>query len=324
VEENLSRGFSPPVTIATDHRANRLRAIAMPARIISLLNFKGGVGKTSLSVNLAACLAHTLGQRVLLIDCDLQSNSSIWLLGFSQWNYLNQRRGQTIRGTYLPEATPLRKRIIHHVLSDRVPTGPIHNLDLLPATYELFDFEESRLEDNFYVRFNEELDAVRDDYDYIIFDCPPNLFKASRTAVFASNEIYVPCNPDHLSAIGLNLLIGKLISFYREIEVEALPLADNYRHARIAGVILNNVETTRRIDAIEGMMRMTLSGGLEAVAAGSTVLQQRIRATINAQGVIQKNLPVVVAPGNGNAAFAGLREDYINLATRVHETRPII
>lgn len=296
----------------------------MHPRIISLLNFKGGVGKTSLSVNLAACLAHTLGQRVLLVDCDLQSNSSIWLLGFSQWNFVNQHRGQTIRGTYLPNALPLRKRIIRQVLSDRVPSGPIHNLDLLPATYELFDFEESRLEDNFFIRFNSELDSVRDDYDYIIFDCPPNLFKASRTAVFASNEIYVPCNPDHLSAIGLNLLIGKLINFYRDIERIGLPLASDYRHATISGVIMNNVETNRRIDAIEGMMRMTLNGGSESVSTNATVLQQRIRATINAQGVIQKNLPVVIAPSNGNPAFTGLREDYISLAERIHQTNPAI
>lgn len=295
----------------------------MPPRIISLVNFKGGVGKTSLSVNLAACLAHTHNQRVLLVDCDLQSNSSIWLLGFSKWHYINEKRGQTIRGSFIPDGLPLRSRIIRRVLSHNIATGPILNLDLLPATYELFDFEESKLEDNFYLRFNDELNTVRDEYDYIIFDCPPNLFKASRTAVFASNEIYVPCNPDHLSAIGLNLLMGKLINFYREIEVTAIPLANDYRHARISGVILNNVETNRNISTIEGMMRMALAVGSEAVAPGATVLPQRIRATVNAQGVIQQNLPVVVAPRVTGGAFAGLRDDYINLATRIHETRPL-
>jgi chromosome partitioning protein len=60
----------------------------MPARRISFVNFKGGVGKTSLTVNIAACLAHELGQRVLLVDCDSQSNASIWLMGVPRWNIL--------------------------------------------------------------------------------------------------------------------------------------------------------------------------------------------------------------------------------------------
>ena len=293
----------------------------MPPRIISLVNFKGGVGKTSLSVNLAACLAHTHNQRVLLVDCDLQSNSSIWLLGFTQWNFINQKRGHTIRGSYLTDSPPLRNRIVRRVLSDRVPEGPAHNLDLLPATYELFDFEESELEDNFYLRFDEELNSVRDDYDYIIFDCPPNLFKASRTAIFASDEIYVPCNPDHLSMIGLNLLITKLTSFYREVEVAALPLANDYRHARICGVVMNNVDTKANIKVITDTMNFALARGSKAVGPGASVLPQRIRSTVNAQVVINKSLPVIVSTGVTAGAFAGLREDYDSVATRIHETR---
>ncbi|MFN7828999.1 MAG: ParA family protein [Acidobacteriota bacterium] len=294
----------------------------MPPRIISLVNFKGGVGKTSLSVNLAACLAHTHNQRVLLVDCDLQSNSSIWLLGFSQWNFINERRGQTIRGSFIPDGLPLRKRIIRRVLSHKLASGSILNLDLLPATYELFDFEESKLEENFYLRFNEELKSVRDEYDYIIFDCPPNLFKASRTAVFASNEIYVPCNPDHLSAIGLNLLMGKLTNFYREIEVVALPLANDYRHARISGVIMNNVDKKVKIDTIVNMMNMTLGSGSEAIMPGTIVLPQWVHATNNAKKVISQGLPLVTAKGLTDPAAKSLRDDYINLATRIHETRP--
>jgi chromosome partitioning protein len=53
----------------------------MPGKIISLVNFKGGVGKTTLTVNLAACLAKERDKKVLIVDLDPQSNSSIWLLG---------------------------------------------------------------------------------------------------------------------------------------------------------------------------------------------------------------------------------------------------
>ena len=61
----------------------------MPGKIISLVNFKGGVGKTTLTVNLAACLAKEHDKKVLIVDLDPQSNSSIWLMGPALWSELN-------------------------------------------------------------------------------------------------------------------------------------------------------------------------------------------------------------------------------------------
>ena len=63
----------------------------MPGKIISLVNFKGGVGKTTLTVNVAACLAKEHGNKVLIVDLDPQSNSSIWLLGPARWSSINKR-----------------------------------------------------------------------------------------------------------------------------------------------------------------------------------------------------------------------------------------
>ncbi|MGA1368773.1 MAG: ParA family protein [Blastocatellia bacterium] len=83
----------------------------MAARRISFVNLKGGVGKTSLSVNIAACLAYHFGQKVLLIDFDAQSNASIWLMGVERWNLINSVRGRSVYGAFLPGASPVDNNI---------------------------------------------------------------------------------------------------------------------------------------------------------------------------------------------------------------------
>src|SRR5687767_9012948 len=172
--------------------SEKVRLFSMPARRISFVNFKGGVGKTSLAVNVAACLAHDLGQKVLLIDCDSQSNASIWLMGIQRWNFINNIIGKSIYGMFLPDHYPVINNIIQSVVMNERGMISIPNLDLLPATYELMDLEEEyqdKARNPFYYRFYEHIRSIFDQYNYIIFDCPPNLFRASRCAIFASEEI---------------------------------------------------------------------------------------------------------------------------------------
>ena len=181
----------------------------MPARRISFVNFKGGVGKTSLAVNVAACLAHDLGQKVLLVDCDSQSNASIWLMGVERWDFINSKRGKSLYGAFLPNLPPVATNIVPSVVTGALGIRLIPTLDLLPATYELMDLEqeyEANEGEPFYYLFYEHMRSLFLQYDYIIFDCPPNMFRASKCAIFASEEIYVPCHQDTLSLIGLSLL----------------------------------------------------------------------------------------------------------------------
>src|SRR5215470_16456254 len=101
----------------------------MPARRISFVNFKGGVGKTSLAVNVAACLAHDLSQKVLLVDCDSQSNASIWLMGLTRWNLRNSAVGKSIFGAFLPNLPPVINNIIPSVVQNDRGTILIPKLD---------------------------------------------------------------------------------------------------------------------------------------------------------------------------------------------------
>src|SRR5262245_49504552 len=191
----------------------------MPARRISFVNFKGGVGKTSLAVNVSACLAYDLGQRVLLVDCDTQSNASIWLMGVERWNVINSAPGRSIYGMFLPNLPPVVNNVIPSVVRDGQGMHLIPNLDLLPATYELMDLEEEYQDshgDPFYYRFHEHLRSLFNHYDYILFDCPPNLFRATKCAIIANQEIYVPCNPDKLIEIVLALLVRNIERVHRQ------------------------------------------------------------------------------------------------------------
>jgi len=91
-------------------------------------------------------------------------------------------------------------------------------LDLVPTTFNLVDLENEFTGDPkrpAYVIFAEQLAEIEANYDFILFDCPPNILRASQCGIFSANEVYVPCNPDALSLIGFTLLVEKLGKFHQ-------------------------------------------------------------------------------------------------------------
>jgi len=291
----------------------------MPARRISFVNFKGGVGKTSLAVNVAACLAHDLNQKVLLVDCDSQSNASIWLMGIARWNVRNSTVGSSIYGAFLPNLPPVINNIVPSVVENDRGMILIPNLDLMPATYELMDLEEE-YQDNqgnpFYYRFYEHLRSLFNQYDYILFDCPPNIFRASKCAIFASEEIYVPCNPDRLSQIGLALLVTKIDRFHKQTTLQQ-QLIPGFAPAKIRGVVLNDVDGRAKVDDAVWYMGITIAKARlhHVVSDDANVLTQRIRKAVFAAKVVDAYLPATVAEGD-----QGIKDDYLNLARYIHNT----
>jgi chromosome partitioning protein len=291
----------------------------MPARRISFVNFKGGVGKTSLAVNVAACLAHDLGQKVLIIDCDSQSNASIWLMGVQRWNVLNSKIGRSIYGAFLPDLPPVLNNIIQSVVRKENGIVCISKLDLMPATYELMNLEEEYQDTTgnpFYYRFYEHIRSLFSQYDYIIFDCPPNLFRASRCAIFASEEIYVPCNPDRLSEIGLALLVTKIGRFHTQTVLQQ-QLISGYAPAKIRGIVLNDVDGKARLDVAVRYMRSTLYKARmqNVVSEDADVLSQQIRKAVFATRIVSESRPATVADGENV-----IKEDYLNLSRYIHNT----
>ena len=136
---------------------------------ISFFNLKGGVGKTSLLVNVASCLAY-LGKKVLVVDFDAQSNSSIWLMRLDRWNALNRDPSNFILSLFTETGSSLRSCIQKDVVRDADGEIALKGQDLARASFNLMDFEHdlpNPWEKPFYAHYYEELQSVEKDYDYI-------------------------------------------------------------------------------------------------------------------------------------------------------------
>ncbi len=243
------------------------------ARKLAFINYKGGVGKTSLIVNTAACLAR-MGQRVLVCDLDTQSNASIWLLRLERWNPINSNGEGALYSLFDPGHSRLRDLIIRDVVLDRAGGHPLPGLDLLPTTFNLVDLEAEYAGDPrvpAYALFQEQLAEVEADYDFILFDCPPNILRASQCGIFSANEIYVPANPDALSLIGFTLLVEKLARFHQ--------LSAGFRRAamgtaaQVHGIIFNSIKTGVDIEVPRMRMQLRLN---QFKAARRTAREARI------------------------------------------------
>ncbi|HKB90287.1 MAG TPA: ParA family protein [Opitutaceae bacterium] len=189
------------------------------ATVISLINMKGGVGKTTAAVNLAAYLARDHGKKVLLVDLDPQINASLSLMSEKAWEAWAEEHGTMAEVFELDakrkkdEPTKLADCIIHGV----VPSIP--TLDLLPSHLRLtfldLDLASRPGRERILTR---KLAKVIENYDVIICDCPPNLQTATQNALYASDWFLVPMQPDFLSSVGLSLLLDRLNYLKQELE----------------------------------------------------------------------------------------------------------
>ena len=160
-------------------------------RIIAVANQKGGVGKTTTSINLSACLAE-VGQRVLVVDVDPQGNTTSGF-GVDKNNVEN-----TIYELMLGECT-IDECIIKNV---------IDNLDVMPSNVNLSGAEIDLIgiEDREYI-LQKEINKVRDNYDFIIVDCPPSLTMLTVNAMTACDTVLVPIQCEYYALEGLSQLI---------------------------------------------------------------------------------------------------------------------
>ncbi len=243
------------------------------AKVISFINYKGGVGKTTTTYHIGCALARFHDKKVLLIDTDPQTNLTFLCTIPERWERFKREHGtvSSLFHAYLNNTLdtfdmnkilwkfPLRIGA-HEVIS---------KLELIPSDIELLGIDidlaaktTRRNETSFYhehinvlrrtvnkikselgigtacdsrdARFYVEqhhilkkaIDKVKDNYDYILIDCPPNLYLVTQNALAASDYYIITTIPDHLSTIGINILIRKISELNKV-------LLEKYRIARV-------------------------------------------------------------------------------------------
>jgi len=185
-------------------------------RILAIANQKGGVGKTTTSVNLAASLAQK-GRRVLVVDMDPQANAT---------SGLGMPRGSVQEGIY--EAL-----VLDRPLRELTQLTEVDGLYLVPATRELAGAEielvgvEAREQ-----RLKRSLSAVTDKYDYIVLDCPPSLGLLTLNALVAASSIVIPMQCEYYALEGLS----RLVETMEQVRNAYNPTLD------LAGIVLTMVD----------------------------------------------------------------------------------
>lgn len=224
-------------------------------KILSIANQKGGVGKTTTSVNLGACLAY-IGKKVLLVDIDPQGNAT--------------------SGVGIEKAEV--DQCIYDVLVDDVeaeavikPTA-IENLSAIPATIQLAGAEIELVPTiSREVRLKRALEEVKDQFDYIIIDCPPSLGLLTINSLTASDAVLIPVQCEYYALEGLSQLLNTVRLVQKHLNQDL----------KIEGVLLTMLDARTNL-------------GIQVIEEVKKYFQDKVYKTI-----IPRNVRLSEAPSHG-------------------------
>ena len=199
-------------------------------RIIAIANQKGGVGKTTTSINLSAALA-AQGKKVLIIDTDPQGNAT------SGFGVEKNELDNTVYELMLGECS-----IKECILSEVIP-----NLDMLPTNVNLaaIEIETIDVENKEYILKN-ELDWIKDKYDFILIDCPPSLSMLTVNAMSAADSVLVPIQCEYYALEGLSQLIHTInlvkSRLNEDLEMEGVVFTMYDSRTNLSAEVVENVK----------------------------------------------------------------------------------
>lgn len=235
-------------------------------KVVSFVNLKGGVGKTTLAVSFATfCVKR--GKKTLLIDVDPQTNATLWVLGFDAWSLHAKTKGTVadLLGVAEHKKAEGKKKSVSDVI---VKKALNFGFDIIPSHLDLFtidlDLASVTLKE---LKLKKALGPIIDDYDFIILDCPPNLTIPTQNALAISTHYVIPTASDFLSALGIGLLINRVATLGEALDNEP----------ELAGIALTRAGSRNSSvrDEIESSLRKNAVFG-SAMIKGKIVERQDV------------------------------------------------
>ncbi|MEB3216581.1 MAG: ParA family protein [Nostocales cyanobacterium 94392] len=288
--------------------------------VISTANMKGGVGKTTLTVNLATCLAKNHGKRVLVLDLDTQISATLSLMSPIEFAKLRKKR-RSLRYLIddIVKSSDREKLPIQEIIQPSVNNLP--GLDLLPGDIDLYDeFVVSEMlhqqavnlgENNFEAIWNrfervllgKILEPVRADYDFILLDCAPGYNLLTRSALATSNFYVLPAKPEPLSVVGIQLLERRIAQLKESHENEA----------KIDIKMLGIVFTMSNSNMLTGRYYKQVINRVYQDYGAEKICETQIPVDVNVAKAVDSFMPVVLnsPQSGGSKAFTQLTQELL-------------